>query len=106
MIGAAAPLHIGWLELHPDPSLNFQLNRWLAHGGERWLADVRPVLSSLRGYDIWRDTFIALGNRAEREGRPLDAALHLRAAEFFMIPGDPRKTPTRRRLTADRKSVV
>ena len=95
----SAPLHVGWLDLHPDASLNFQLNRWLAYGGERWLADVRPVLARLRGYDAWRDTFIALGDRAEADGRSLDAALHLRAAEFFMVPDDPLKTPTRRRLT-------
>ena len=97
---APAPLHVGWLELHPDARLNFQLNRWLAYGGERWLADVRPVLANLREYDAWRDTFIALGDSAEVEGRLLDAALHLRAGEFFMVPGDPRKTPTRRRLTS------
>lgn len=96
---ASAPLHVGWLDLHPDASLNFQLNRWLAYGGERWLADVRPVLANLRGYDAWRDTFMAIGERAEADGRSLDAALHLRAAEFFMVPSDARKTPTRRRLT-------
>ena len=97
---AAVALHVGWLDLHPDTSLNFQLNRWLAYGGERWLDDVRPVLANLRGYDAWRDTFVLLGERAEGEGRLLHAALHLRAAEFFMPPGDPRKTSTRRRLTA------
>ena len=96
----SAPLHVGWLDLHPDASMNFQLNRWLAYGGEGWLADVRPVLANLQGFDAWRDNFVVLGERAESDGRMLDAALHLRAAEFFMIPGDPRKTPTRRRLTA------
>ena len=35
----------------------------------------------------------------------LDAALHLRAAEFFMVPDDPRKTPVRRRLTAMRREA-
>jgi len=97
---ASVALHVGWLDLHPDKSLNFQLNRWLAYGGERWLADVRPVLSNLRGYDAWRDTFVLLSERAEGDGRMLDAALHLRAAEFFMVPGDPRKTSARHRLTA------
>lgn len=96
---SAAPLHVGWLDLHPDASMNFQLNRWLAYGGESWLADVRPVLSNLQGFDVWRDNFVVLGERAESGGRMLDAALHLRAAEFFMVPDDPRKTTTRRRLT-------
>ena len=97
---ASVALHVGWLDLHPDTSLNFQLNRWLAYGGERWLDDVRPVLANLRGYDAWRDTFILLSERAEGEGRLLHAALHLRAAEFFMVPGDSRKNAVRRRLTA------
>ena len=65
-----------------------------------WLADVRPVLPNLQGVDEWRDNFVALGERAESAGRLLDAALHLHAAEFFMVPGDPRKTPTPRRLPA------
>ena len=96
----AAPLHVGWVDLHPDVGMNFQLNRWLAYGGQSWLADGRPVLANLQGFDAWRDNFVVLGERAESDGRMLDAALHLRAAGFFMVPADPRKTPTRRRLTA------
>ena len=71
------PLHVGWLDLHPDASMNFQLNRWLAYGGESWLADVRPVLANLQGFDAWRDNFVVLGERAESDGRILQAALHL-----------------------------
>ena len=55
------PMHVGWLDLHPDASMNFQLNRWLAYGGESWLADVRPVLANLQGFDPWRDNFVVLG---------------------------------------------
>ena len=96
--GEAGKLHVGWHELHPDVSLNFQLNRWAAYGGPRWLADVRPVLSSLVDYEAWRGAFFKLGERASSEGRTLDAALHFRSAEFFMLPSDPRKEPLRRRL--------
>jgi pimeloyl-ACP methyl ester carboxylesterase len=91
-------LHVGWRELHPDVSLNFQLNRWAAYGGERWLADVRPVLPRLTSYPAWKDSFVTLGERATSEGRVLDAALHLRCAEFFMTPDDARKAPLRARL--------
>ena len=98
MDGAVGELHVGWHALHPDVSLNFQLNRWAAYGGPRWLADVRPVLSLLGDYDGWRNTFVTLGERAAREGRTLHAALHFRAAEFFMLPSDPRKEPLRQRL--------
>jgi alpha-beta hydrolase superfamily lysophospholipase len=93
-------LHVGWYELHPDVSLNFQLNRWAAYGGERWLADVRPVLPVLTSYDAWRDTFVSLAERALERGRRLDAALHFRAAEFFMLGSDRRKKPLRQRLLA------
>ncbi len=93
-------MHVGWCTLHPDVSLNFQLNRWLAYGGEQWLDDVMPILPSLTNYDAWRDEFLALGDRAEADGRTLHAALHLRAAEFFMVATDPRKAKTRGRLLA------
>ncbi len=96
----AGALAVGWYELHPDVSLNFQLNRWAAYGGERWLADLRPALPGLTSYDAWRDTFVALGERAAGERRSLDAALHFRAAEFFMTPDNARKRPLRRRLLA------
>ena len=80
----SVPLHVGWLDLHPSASMSFQRNRWLAHGSESRLADVRPVLANLQGFDASQDNFVVLGERAESEGRMLDAALHLRAAEFFM----------------------
>jgi len=81
-------LYVGWYELHPDVSLNFQLNRWAATGGPEWIADVRPELASLRDYDSWRNTFIRLGETAAEQGRTLHAALHFRCAEFFMVPSD------------------
>jgi alpha-beta hydrolase superfamily lysophospholipase len=92
-------LHVGWYELHPDVSLNFQLNRWAATGGPAWIDDVRPLLPSLVDYDAWRNGFVGLGERAESEERRLHAALHYRCAEFFMMPGDSRKEPLRKRLT-------
>lgn len=95
---ALAPLHVGWLDLHADTSLNFQLNRWLAYGGEAWLRDIKPILPRLVGYDAWRDEFFRLGEAAERAGRRYIAGLHFRAAEFFMLESDARKQPTRLRL--------
>ena len=97
---APPPLHVGWLDLHPDTSMNFQLNRWLTYGGEEWLRDVEPIVSRLVDYDVWRDEFVRLGEAAEREGRPYIAGLHFRSAEFFMLKSDARKQPTRLRLLA------
>jgi pimeloyl-ACP methyl ester carboxylesterase len=94
-----ATLHVGWSnDLLPEPSLNFQINRWAAYGGPRWLDDVRPELSKLASYRAWIDTFMTLGERALAEARPFHAALHFRSAEFFMTSDDPRKQPTRARL--------
>jgi len=93
-------LDVGWYELHPDVSLNFQLNRWAATGGPEWIADVRPQLGALRDYDGWRNTFVRLGEAAFVQGRILHAALHFRSAEFFMLASDPRKEPLRKRLIA------
>jgi len=88
----------GWYELHPDVSLNFQLNRWAAYGGPRWGRRREAGDRAVNDYDPWRDTFVMLGERAASEGRMLDAALHFRSAEFFMLPTDPRKEPLRQRL--------
>jgi alpha-beta hydrolase superfamily lysophospholipase len=91
-------LHVGWHELVADQSLNFQLNRWAAYGGPRWLADIEPVLGDLQNFETWRAIFPLLGERALAEGRVLHAALHFRSAEFFMDESDARKEPLRQRL--------
>jgi hypothetical protein len=54
-----------------------------------------PTLTS---YGIWKDTFVALGEKALADGRPFHAGLHFRSAEFFMTTDDPRKQPLRARL--------
>jgi hypothetical protein len=92
----SSTLYVGWYQLHPDVSLNFQLNRWAATGGPQWIADVRPELSSLRDYDSWRNTFVRLGEAAAAQGRILHAALHFRSAEFFMM----RQIPARNRCAS------
>ena len=66
MPSARPQLHVGWLDLHPDTSMNFQLNRWLAYGVEAWLRDVEPIIPHLVGYSVWQDEFVRLGEAAER----------------------------------------
>lgn len=90
-----AELHVGTHGLLADRSLDFQLDRWLAYGGETMLADVRPVVDRLVTLEAWRSAFLELHEQARSAGRPLDAALHLRAAEFFFLPDDPRKRAAR-----------
>jgi hypothetical protein len=48
--------------------------------------------------EAWKDTFVALGERALSDDRAFHAALHFRSAEFFMASDDPRKQPLRARL--------
>lgn len=92
-------LYVGWRDdLHPDASLNFQLNRWTNYGGPRWYEDVRPLVPKLTSYDAWKEIFLDLGEKALASGRPFHAALHFRSAEFFLTVGDARKEPTRKRL--------
>jgi len=91
-------LFVGWHRVHPNRHLNFQLNRWIAFGGPRWLDDVRPHLAHLTNYGAWTTIFTSLGEEAEAQGRTYHAALHFRAAEFFMTQHDPRKQPLRCRL--------
>jgi pimeloyl-ACP methyl ester carboxylesterase len=88
----------GWHQLHADRHLNYQLNRWAAYGGLRWIEDVRPFTDQFKDYEAWCTIFVALGECAESEGRTFHAALHFRAAELFMARSDARKEPLRRRL--------
>lgn len=93
-------LNVGWYHLHPDPALNFQLNRSALLGGPSWVAEVRPYLSRLSNMTGWIDTFVMLGNAAELRGDTLNSAVHYRSAEFFMLRSDIRKAPLRVKLLA------
>ncbi len=49
----SSTMHVGGRnDLHPDVSMNFQLNRWTAYGGPRWFEDVRPLVLKLTSYDV------------------------------------------------------
>jgi len=90
-------LHVGFHDLNPDTSLNFQLNRWLSYS-ETLLADMRDVAPRLTAYPAWIAAFLDLAERALADGRRLDAAYHTRCAEFFMLPTDPRRRGCRERF--------
>jgi hypothetical protein len=76
---------------HDDLGLNFQMNRWMTWIGERAADDLHRVASRIRDYDDWRREMLALADEKVHAGAPLDAAYYVRAAEFFMLPGDPDK---------------
>jgi hypothetical protein len=83
--------------LHPNTSLNFQLNRWLAWMTAEALPDLAAAAAGVRGYADFTSAFLDLGDRLLAEGRRLDAFCY-RAAEFFLKPSDGRKARTRRRF--------
>jgi alpha-beta hydrolase superfamily lysophospholipase len=88
--------HVGYYQLHPDVSLNFQLNRWVQWLGEdAVLADMRTVAPRIKDYADWKREFLHLAGKALAEGRTLPAAFYFRSAEFFMVPEDTDRRPAR-----------
>jgi pimeloyl-ACP methyl ester carboxylesterase len=102
---ASEPFHVGTYDVVPDRSLNFQINRWVSHGGEPLLREIQAMAPRLVSLDAWRNEFLAAAERAIAAGRTRDAAILLRSAEFFMTSTDPRKRPARERfLTSMRRA--
>ena len=91
-------LHVGTHRLHPDASINFQLNRWIAWTGGSALADIRRIAPQLTDYATNRHLFLQLAQAALTEGDLPRAAFHVRAAEFFVRGDDPEKQPLRARF--------
>ena len=88
----------GTHRLHPDPSINFQLHRWVAWTGGRAVADIRRIAPHHTDYETNRRLFLGLADTAYGEGDLLRAAFHVRAAEFFVRGDDPDKVPLRARF--------
>ena len=89
---------VGYYNLHPDRSLNWQMNRnynWVNDAS--MLEEMRAVSPRIHSYDDYRHEFMALAEKALAGGQHLKGAYYLRAAEFFMWPSDPDKLPTRAR---------
>jgi pimeloyl-ACP methyl ester carboxylesterase len=91
--------HAGYYDhLHPDPSINFQMNRWISYLGTSALEDMRGIASRLLDYPSYRREFLALAEKALSKGRSLHAAYYFRSAEFFMRQDDPLRSPTRKKF--------
>ncbi len=91
--------HYGYYDdLHPDPGVNFQMNRWINYLGSDALDDMREVAPKLKDYPSYVAVFLALGDKALKQDRKLHAAYYYRSAEFFMWSDDPQKKPTRNRF--------
>ena len=86
---------VGYYTLHPDVSLNYQMNRF-STGETDMIDEMRDVAPRIHDYTDYTREFVGLARRALDSGRKLEGALYLRSAEFFMFGDDPRKQTTRR----------
>ena len=99
---AAAPpfsFPIGYYDLHPDVSINFQLNRFYGWvGDDSMLTEMREALAGVNDYPAFTKIVLDLGEKALARHEVRKGAYYLRLAEFFLFFSDPRKLPTRQRF--------
>ncbi|MEP7356359.1 MAG: alpha/beta fold hydrolase [Anaerolineales bacterium] len=80
---------VGYYQLHQNPSMNFQMNRWFNWVGEQaMLEEMRAVAPRIRDYGDWKREFLALADIVSRAGHVLRAGFYYRSAEFFMRADD------------------
>ena len=92
---------VGYHQIHPDVSINFQMNRWLTWMGPQGasaLEEMRSVAPLIHTYPDFVREFLELARRAETDGQISKQAYYLRAAEFFMFAGAPEKAAARRQF--------
>ena len=89
---------VGYYRFHKDVNLNFEMNRWVSWLGESAVRDMRSVAPKIANYADWKREMLALARKTLSEGQMLNAAVYFRAAEFFMMAGDPDKLPTYERF--------
>jgi pimeloyl-ACP methyl ester carboxylesterase len=100
------PLHspsfsfpIGYYDLHPNISINFQLNRFYGWAGDdSMLTEMRDALAGVNDYPLFTKIILDLGEKALARHEVRKGAYYLRLAEFFLLFNDPRKLPTRQRF--------
>ncbi len=97
---------VGYHNLHPDASMNFQMNRWFGWVGEPdMLEEMRTASARIVTYADWKREFLALAERASKQGRVLRAGFYWRSAEFFMQAADPDRKSAREKFLAAVRSV-
>ena len=90
---------IGYHELHPNVSINFQLNRFYGWvGDDSMLTEMRDAVAGVGDYPTFTKIILGLGEAALARNEVLKGAYYLRLAEFFLVFNDPRKLPTRQRF--------
>jgi pimeloyl-ACP methyl ester carboxylesterase len=91
---AAGTFAVGYHRIHPDISLNYQMNRFSTARPDM-IADMKSVAPKIHDYTDYVREFLNLSERALARGMTLEGANYIRSAEFFMFPDDPRKPVAR-----------
>jgi hypothetical protein len=100
------PFPTGYYLLHPDVTMNFQMNRWFSWVGEAGMLDeMRSIAPRIANYADWKREFLALAESASRDGHVLRSGYYFRSAEFFIRPDDPDRKITRQNFLAAVRSV-
>ena len=90
---------VGYYQLHPNVTLNFQMNRfWGWVGEEQMLDELRAAGPRIASFADWVREMRELSDKALADGRRLPAAYYARAAQFFLAPDDPRYQPALQRF--------
>jgi pimeloyl-ACP methyl ester carboxylesterase len=90
---------VGYHDLHPNVSINFQLNRFYGWAGDdSMLTEMRQALAGVNDYPSFTKIILELGEKALARREVRKGAYYLRLAEFFLPISDPRKLPTRQRF--------
>lgn len=75
---------VGYYSLHPNVSLNFQMNRfWNWVGSKEMLEELKAVGTRIKNYDDWAREMFALSDSAISANRRLPAAYYAKMAIFF-----------------------
>lgn len=82
--------HVGYHKFLDEVNMNFQINRFLTIGSAGY-EEVRDTAARIKSIADWNREFMALAKKAHDEGRTLNAMTYYRAAEFYMLDGDPDK---------------
>ncbi len=86
-------------DLHPDFSINFQMNRFYNWSNdEDMLKEMREVSASIHNYEEYINKFLELSEKALKDGNKLKAAYYLRGAEFYIKESDPQKHICRKKF--------
>lgn len=80
---------VGYRDFHKEEHFNFQLNRWLPYLPEQELYEVAQQIVT---FEDWTRVMTDYAERAEAEGRVMNAAYYYRGAEFFMAADNPNKS--------------